>query len=81
MQRAAGQQALHAEEIRVEARRENHLVDDNLAGNGQGVRRGKVEVVAQEDEPAVVGDADEAADDEGAQPPRGLVAESRAFLV
>jgi len=64
--------SLHTEEIRVEQRREDRLVDADLDRQTRDVRR-VVEVIAQEHEPFVVRDGNYAADDEGAQAADGLV--------
>lgn len=51
-ERRPGKQRLHPEEVCVEYRRENRLVDHDFDGEGERVR-GVVEVVAQEHEPPV----------------------------
>jgi len=70
--RRARQQALHAEEVSVEHRREECLVHDNLDGQRQRVRR-VIEVVAQEHEPFVRWDAGDAANYQCSYAADGLV--------
>lgn len=62
----AAEHSLHAEEIAIEQRREDGLVDADLDRQTRDVGR-VVEVVAEEHEPFVVRDRDYAADDERAQ--------------
>lgn len=49
----AGEEGLHAEEIAIEQRREDELVEGDFGGEGErGGERGVVEAAAEEEEPA-----------------------------
>ena len=78
----AREQALHAEEVRVEDRGEERLVDGDLVRQredaGRGPLRGHVEVAGEVDEPVVARDRGDAADAEGAEGPAGVVVRDEA---
>nr|POF04707.1 hypothetical protein CFP56_73825 [Quercus suber] len=72
----AGQQALHAEEVRVEERGEEGLVDDHLDRDAEPVAHlpaAVVEVAPQEQEVSVARDAGQPADEHGSQRAHGFV--------
>jgi len=63
-QSASRQQALHAEEVGVEDRRKERLIDHNLDSDTDEVRR-IIEVPSQEEEPLIARDAADQADSHG----------------
>lgn len=69
---APTQQRLHAEEIRIEDRREESLVHDDFDAEAEDVGF-VVEVVSEENEPFVAGDCADGADEHGAQAADGFV--------